>query len=190
MKHSNTVSFNTSDSPEDEESPDKSPKLVEHRKKLSKREYKGFVIPASDAQGHSTKVGFRCSHAYMRRIDVIISSKKFPYKTSSDLLRHGLHLHLEYLSKLEPGSGVDMASIEAVNTIINAENERIEFGKSFDKLSLTVQDLLVRAPKGEAKRLILEVLRKVERMEPGPWKDWYQQEIKRRFGHLLEEQAG
>ncbi len=191
MKHNTTVSLKPSDSLEDEKSPDKPAKLLEHRKKSSKQHsMKDFVIPASDHQGHSVKQGFRCNQAYVRRISVVINSKKFPYKTPSDLLRHALDRHLKHLSQLEPEIPVDMASIEVVNEIINAAQERIDFGKSFDKLSLTVQDLLVRAPKGEAKRLILEVLRKVDRMEPGPWKDWYQQEIKRRFGHLLEEQAG
>ena len=192
MNNNTTVCPKPCDFLEDEESPDKTPKLVEHRKKLSKREYKGFVIPASDAQGHSTKVGFRCNHAYVRRIDIIISSKKFPYKTSSDLLRHALHLHLDYLSKLEPEIGVDMASIEVVNEIINAEQERIDFGKSFEKLSLTVQDLLSRGAgaQGEAKRLVLEVSAKVDSMGKGYWRDWYSQEIKNRFGYLLKGAKG
>lgn len=190
MKHTNTVSFNPNDFLDDEESPDKPPKLVEHSEKSGKPQYRDFVIPASDAQGHSTKVGFRCNNAYVRRINIFISSKKFPYKTPSDLLRHALDRHLKYLSQLEPEIGVEMASIEVVNEIINAKQERIDFGKSFEKLSLTVQDLLSRGAQGEAKRLVLEVSGKVERMDEGYWRDWYSQEIKNRFGYLLEGAKG
>ena len=191
MKHNTTVGLTPSDVLEDEKSPDKPARLLEHRKKSSKQHsMKDFVIPASDAQGHSTKVGFRCNNAYVRRSNIFISSKKFPYKTPSDLLRHAFHLHLEYLSKLEPEIPVDMASIEAVNTIINAEQERIDFGKSFTKLNLTVQDLLSREAQDEAKRLVLEVSGQVARMEEGYWRDWYSQEIKNRFGYLLKGAKG
>jgi len=190
MNNNTTVSRKPCDFLEDEESPDESPKLVEHRKKLSKREYKGFVIPARDAQGHSTKVGCRCNHAYVRRTNIVISSKKFPYKTPSDLYRHALDRHLKYLSQLEPGMGVEMASIEVVNEIINAEQEGIDFGKSFNKLSQTVQDLLSRGAQDEAKRLVLEVSGKVDSMGKGYWRDWYSQEIKTRFGYLLKGAKG
>ena len=176
----------------DEECPDKPPRLVQHREKSSKQPYNAreFVIPASDGKGHSVKLTFRVIQAYLRRINVVISSKKFPYKTASDLLRHALHRHLDFLSQLEPEIPVDLASIEFVNEIINAERERIDFGKSFDQLSLTIQDLLARGARGEVKRLILKVSSQVERMEEGYWRDWYSQEIKNRFGHLLEEEKG
>ena len=148
-----------------------------------------FIVPASDDKGHSIRLQCRCNRAYARRIAVIISSGKFPYQTSSDLIRDAIHRHLNLLSELEPKIPVNMASLEMVNKIINAERESIEFAKSFEKLSGNVQELLGRGAKGEASRQVLEVSHQVGRMEPGYWRDWYRQEIKNRFGYLLEEEG-
>lgn len=148
-----------------------------------------FIVPAGDNKGHNIRLHVRCNPAYGRRIDVLVSSRKFPYKTSSDLIRDAIHRHLNFLIDLEPKIPVDMASLEMVNKIINAERESIEFGKSFEKLSGNVQELLGRGAKGEASRQVLEVSHLVDRMEPGYWRDWYRREIKNRFGYLLEEEG-
>ena len=157
----------------------------------SKGDYnpKDFIVPAGDDKGHNIRLQVRCIPAYSRRIDVLVSSRKFPYKTSSDLIRDAIHRHLNFLSELEPKIPVNMASLEMVNRIINADREKIEFAGSFEKLSRTVQELLGRGAKGEARRLVLEVSHQVDRMEAGYWRDWYRQEIKSRFGHLLEEES-
>jgi len=157
----------------------------------SKGDYnpKDFIVPASDDKGHSTRLQCRCNQAYARRIAVIISSGKFPYQTSSDLIRDAINRHLNLLSELEPKIPVDMASLEMVNKIINADREQIEFAGSFEKLSRTVLELLGRGAKGEARRLVLEVAHQVDRMEAGYWRDWYRQEIKNRFGYLLEKEG-
>jgi len=147
-----------------------------------------FIIPASDEKGHSVPLSFRCSQAYSRRVAVAVNCPKFPYKTRGDLLRHALHRHLEFLDEIEPELDVDISGLDAVNEIINAENERIGFAKSFDNLSRSVQELSARGSQGQAKKLVLKVLRKVENMTPGYWKDSYLQDLKSRFGHLLPKE--
>ena len=157
----------------------------------NKRRYapKDFVIPASDDKGHNTRLQFRCNPAYMRRMDVIISSKKFPYQTTSDLLRDALHRHLNLLRQLEPEIRVELVSIEVVNRIINDKRERIDFTQSFEELARTINDLVARGAVEEAKRTLGEVLETVAGMEEGFWRNWYTEEVKKRFGYLLDEKG-
>jgi len=147
-----------------------------------------FIIPASDEKGHSVPIAFRCSQAYSRRTAVAVNCTKFPYKTRGDLIRHALHRHLEFLDVIEPELEMDISGLDAVNEIINASNERIAFAKSFDNLSRSVQELSAKGSQGQAKKLVLRVLRKVENMSPGYWKDSYLQDLKSRFGHLLPKE--
>lgn len=179
------ISKNDSQSTSDSKKTDSKSKF-----KLITPEYdtSGFIIPANDDKGHSVPLHFRCSQAYLRRVAVATSCPKFPYKTSSDLLRHALHRHLEFLDEIEPGIDLNIASLDAVNEIINAENERIEFAKSFDSLSKSVQELSARGSQGQAKKLVLKVLRKVQQMPPGYWKDSYLRDLKTRFGHILPDE--
>ena len=58
-----------------------------------------FMVPACDAKGHSARLNFRAPPGYGRRIDLVVSSKKTPHKTKSDVLRFCLHVGLQELER-------------------------------------------------------------------------------------------
>ncbi len=147
---------------------------------------KEFVVPAGDDKGHSTRMQFRCNPSYARRIDDVTSARRFPYKTCSDLLRHALHRHLEYLAELEPTIPLDMPRLELVNKIINERRAKMEFTTSLDGLSEAVNDYLKTGARKQAADLIREVLAEVERMVLDHWAGWCRQEVLRRFVYLLD----
>ncbi|MDA2934029.1 hypothetical protein MYX82_06770 [Acidobacteria bacterium AH-259-D05] len=147
-----------------------------------------FIIPAGDDRGHSTRLQFRCSPAYGRRIDEVVQSKKFPYKTQSDFLRHALDRHLKYLNDLEPDLGLDMARIDVINRIINRQREEIEFMNSIESLNRNVQDLVAKGAHQKARATLREILKQVDQIEDEYLRNSYRDEIQRRFGHLLHEE--
>ena len=148
---------------------------------------KDFVFPASDPGGVSARLQFRCSPGYARRVDIIVHSRRFPYKTPTDIYRHALDRHLKWLSELEPGLPLDLPTLEVVNKITREQRERQQFMKSFAELKPTLFDLIGAGAEGEAARIVGEVLTEVQRMEPGHWRDKFLEEVTRHFGHLLEQ---
>jgi len=179
------ISKNDSSSTSDSKKTDSKSKF-----KLIPPEYdrSDFVIPANDDNGHSVPLHFRCSQAYLRRVAVATNCPKFPYKTHSDLLRHALHRHLEFLDEIESEFDGNISDLDAVNEIINAENESIAFAKTFDSLSRSAEKLSDRGEQGQAKKLVLKVLRKVEKMTPGYWKDSHIKALKSKFKHFLPDE--
>ena len=139
-----------------------------------------FIIPAGDDRGHSTRLQFRCSPAYGRRIDEVVHSRKFPYKTHSDLLRHALDRHLKYLNEEAPELELDMATIDVINRIINRKREEIDFMNSIESLTQTVYDF--------ARETLRETLEVVDQVQDEYLRDSYKDEIKKRFGYLMREE--
>ncbi len=167
-------------------------KKASFRPSDAKKSYnpKEFIVPPGDASGHSTRLQFRCSPAYGRRLDVIIHSRRFPYNTPSDILRHALHRHLDYLSQIEPKIPLDMPSLTIVNNLFTTQQEMLRFLESSKSLSKIVYDLLGSGAQAEARRIVSSTLCELERMEKSHWRDSYIEEVKKHFGHLLEEDNG
>ena len=145
-----------------------------------------FIIPSSDEKGHSVRLGFRAPPGYSRRIDVCIASKKFPYKTSSDLLRHALDRQLKWLAK-QGDLDLEMTRLDLVNDLIRRERELLDFADSFRRLGDTVTELERRGAGKEAKALLMNVLKQLSEMAPNSLTTWYKDEITKRFGHLIQD---
>lgn len=147
-----------------------------------------FIIPAGDDRGHSTRLQFRSSPAYGRRIDEIVHSRKFPYKTHSDLLRHALDRHLKYLNELEPELKLDMARIDVINRIINRKQEEIDFMNSIESLTQTVHDFVAKGADQKALETLREILEEVDQVQDEYLRNSYRDEVKKRFGYLMREE--
>ena len=147
-----------------------------------------FIIPAGDDRGHSTRLQFRCSPAYGRRIDEVVQFRKFPYKTHSDLLRHALDRHLKYLDEEAPELELDMATIDVINRIINRKREEIDFMNSIESLTQTVYDFVKKEAHQKARETLRETLEVVDQVQDEYLRDSYKDEIKKRFGYLMREE--
>ena len=147
-----------------------------------------FIIPAGDDRGHSTRLQFRSSPAYGRRIDEAVHSRKFPYKTHSDLLRHALDRHLKYLDELEPELELDMARIDVINRIINRKREEIDFIKSIKSLTETVHFLVEEGADQKVRETLREILEDVDRIQDEYLCNSYRDKVKKRFGYLMREE--
>ena len=146
---------------------------------------RSFIIPASDGNGHSGHVHFRCDPAYLRRMGIILAqSKKLPFKTVSDLGRWSLHYGLLFLQEIEPDMPLEMSNLEVINEVTRKQQEKVQYMDSLEKLSRTVNDLITRGALGEAEKTLREVFKHLE--GEGYWESWYRGELLKRYRHLLD----
>lgn len=52
-----------------------------------------WVCPAVDAKGHSVRESFRVPPTLHRAVEILVASKRFPYKTTGDFFRHAVYRH-------------------------------------------------------------------------------------------------
>jgi len=149
-----------------------------------------FRVSASDAQGHGEHIQFKVPPGMMRQVDEIVTSRWFPYPTKSDLLRHALKVHLEWLVSISPVQSF-IQQIDAVNTIMVEEEYQASFLKSVDKLQTIVIDHQRTGREEQAISLIRRVKSQVENMpEDAVYRKLYLHEIEVRWGSLMRTSTG
>lgn len=146
---------------------------------------KEFLIEASDLRGHNVRLSFRAPPGMAKQGDIMVQSKKFPYNSLSDLLRHAYRRHLEYLKNLAPVKSI-LHEVDIINDILLQEKFNQAFMSVFENMAHMVDMFLGRNEKGEAVRLIRTVQDKVEEMDDGYWKERYRKEIDNRWGHIVQ----
>ncbi len=160
------------------------------REVLSKPKYDKdeFIIPASDSKGHGTLIGLRCMSGYLRTINEILASKKFPYKTVSDVLRHAIHVHVHWLKEIEPEIRTRLGFVDAALELVRVQQTHMEFLSMIKTVEDTVNKLAQDGMKAEAKKLVKSLLSKIEE-DPvdDVWRRKFTTELKSRFGHLFPE---
>lgn len=144
-----------------------------------------WLIPARDDLGHSSRMFFRLSPMMERAMEVFIQGKTFPYRTSSDLIRHALYRHLGFLHKLEPDfSQHYYASMEMIAQVVREDEMRTGMERVFDKLSRQIEGHLAVGDMGEAVRLAGLARSKLSVLDESAWKDRYLERFRRQFRHI------
>lgn len=162
------------------------PKLPTSKKTRARPPDKSFIVPATDNRGHSAPIQARCNPSYVRRIDKVLRSNKFPYLTKSDVFRHALDRHLKWLEEIEPDLELDLKSIDLVNDMIREKQEQLKFTESLDTLQETVAGYERKGAWKDAREFIRKILKKVDEMEDEYLPRWFKQEVLKRFGYLLD----
>ena len=147
---------------------------------------KEFRVPATDTKGHNVRVWFRAQPGHAHQMETIVQSKKFPYRTKGDLLRHALLRHLRWLESQEALPSVT-AAVDSILDIMRDEEFASEFQLVWAKLSERIAMHLGNGSAGEARRLLLEVKRHIVAMPDCYWRDAYLKELETRYGYLLKD---
>lgn len=121
-------------------------------------------------------------------IDVILSSKKFPFRTRGDVLRWCTQRGIKELEKME---GIPSVSkrIDILTTLLNEEQAHSEFMAVFNHLEEGVTRYMADQAPEQATRVVAMAKYQFEAMPGGHWRERYLSELQKRFGHLLK-QAG
>lgn len=143
-----------------------------------------FIVPASDTKGHSERVWARLPPAMDRGLDIVVSSKHWPFRTKGDVIRWAVQRGLRTLESMEPIGSVT-AQIDAVATILREDAFQQEFKQIFEALGRTVNQHLADGAQKEAARIVANVKSKLEKMPECYWKEKYLGELSHRYGYLL-----
>lgn len=150
-----------------------------------------FIVPANDTKGHSVPIHFRAASSVDRAIKQVVASRRFPYITPSDLMRHAIVRHLEWLTEVadlpQCRSMISMMKLE--HDHIRREMEEATCTEHFTLVQQSVRELLSKpGGKREAQRMVARALSVVRQMPEGFYRDQHLVRLEDEFGHLLDEE--
>lgn len=144
-----------------------------------------WYIGARDAQGHSARLWFTAQPGHARDLNSIVASKKFPYRTVGDVLRHALHRHLKWIQTQHRFRSV-MGQVEMLLEICREEDFGMDLRKSIEHIAGIINKHIAAGNQGQAIRFYLKAMGAVQGMPDGFWQDKYKDELESRFGHLMK----
>lgn len=144
-----------------------------------------FIVPGQDSNGNSARVYCRVVPLIERAIDVIMGSRKFPFKSEGDLIRWCVKRGVEELDGMEPMVGSVMAQVDAMMSILRDEELNHTFLTVFDRMVQTIGMHVQAQATGEARRVAYAMREQILKMEEGYWRDRYIRELDTKFGYLL-----
>jgi hypothetical protein len=93
-----------------------------------------------------------------------------------------------WLEEIAPVRSI-LSQVDAILEVMRDEEFASDFQHVFDKLGERIANHMGQGSDGEARRLILTVMRHISDMPDGYWKDKYTMELENRYGHLLKNAA-
>jgi hypothetical protein len=145
-----------------------------------------FLVPAQDSKGHSCRELVRMPPGMERDMEILLESKRFPYRSKSDLLRHAVLRHLKWLSTLEPDFPVHyLVALQMMQTVATDDLYRAEMARTFHELDTRIQSLLNSGEQVEAMRMISRAKGHMESQADTPAKDRLKKAFQDRYGHFL-----
>lgn len=146
------------------------------------RDPNAFIVPATDERGQSAKISCNVPPGLMRQIDIIMGPGcAFPYLTVSDLMRHALMRHLEFLVRVEPKYDQHFLSgVKTINRILNDANFKQQLEDVRSKTVAQINSHLEKGEISDAIRIIGEIRRETAKLassaETRRWSEWFDRE--------------
>lgn len=148
-----------------------------------------FRVAARDTQGNFERMQFRGTPGLAYQADLMLNSKKFPYRTKGDIYRHALVKHLEWLHSLKEVPSI-MAQVDIINAVMLDEEIAADFQVVFEKIGERMSHYMGTGAMGEARRVYLKIEKLIEDMPSGYWQKKYTKELHDRWGHILTAVSG
>ncbi|MBA7694257.1 hypothetical protein ES703_102864 [subsurface metagenome] len=154
--------------------------MTEHKYDISE-----FRISAQDKKGHSARRWFRLQPGHDSMIDEIVAKRIFPYRTASDLIRHAVKRHLDWLETLEPIPSITK-QVDIILDLMRQEEFQRDFQTVMDKLREQAWAYQRNGSQGEAERLINDTYQKILAMPIGYWRERYLEQLRKEFGPMVK----
>jgi hypothetical protein len=170
---------------EGDEGDDETGEPFQGRRTYSDRD---FIVPGQDAKGHSHRVQCRVMPAHFRGCNIIVGSKKYPFRTLGDMVRWCIDRGIRELGVIGRIGQVEsvIGQADTIAEILRDEQYYQDFAGVFDALSSTVNRHLAAQAAGEARRVVAMVKAQLDKMPEGYWRDKYMDELRKQFGHLID----
>ena len=123
-----------------------------------------FCLPATDERGNFEKVDVRMPPDLRHQMLAIVNTKKFPYGSEKDLMRHAIVRHATWLHTLEQDIPYYVPNIEVVAQI---ERDRVKhelFIESIQTSMKALQHYIKGGVYSEARKYYLRVLEEVDKI--------------------------
>src|SRR5437667_163491 len=92
-----------------------------------------FIVPPNDSKGRGHRFSLSIHPAHNRELDIIVASRKFPFKTNADIMRWCLLRGLKILESLEAVPSVS-GQVEAMMVTLGDEKDLAEYGHWVESL--------------------------------------------------------
>jgi hypothetical protein len=123
-----------------------------------------------------------------RQVEVVLRTKRFPFRTKDDIMRWCVVRGLKILESMEPDCRGFMQQADAINDMLRDEMYMQEFMGMFDTLGKVIAQHASMGAQGEATRLVAQVKHRLEMIEGEPyWKKKCLDTLRERFGHYLNQ---
>lgn len=149
-----------------------------------------FMVPGKDDHGASTRQSFSLPPTMERQLEVIIAEKTFPYKTTSDIIRHAVYRHLLWLQKMEPQMPKHILSgLEAIMEVVRDSGMRSRLEDTFKAMDGIVSDRIIHGDSGEALRVLTLAKQKLLKMPDSRWKQHWLEVFSTKYASRLSTDA-
>ena len=162
----------------------------------NKRKYSpvDWLVPASDAKGHSERVYIRIQPGYLGMIQDVINSGKFPLNSTNDFIRLAIKELAERCLSLESELGPSILSeLKMYDQMMSKKTYKLQADKRLSALRDYV-DECVKWPsgngKGEAYKVIMQTRRVFENLPDDFYRDYCLEEIDKQFGPFIRSMKG
>jgi hypothetical protein len=144
-----------------------------------------YLIPGQDSQGHHERIYCRVQPGIVRQIEVLLRTKKFPFRTNGDVMRWCVWAGLKVLDRMEPTPNTFLSRCEAVQEILRNELYQLEYMTALGNLEKAVAMYVSMGAAGEARRCVAKVQAQFKIIEEEYWRNKMLKELTGRFGHLM-----
>lgn len=157
------------------------------RNEYEKYDPADFIVPAQDTKGHSERVWCRLQPGHDRQLEVILGSRKFPFRSKGDIIRWAVVRGIKMLEQMEAMPSVT-AQVDIILQVMKDEEFQRDFGNVFESVSKNINAALASGPRGinRARQIVAQFKMHIMKMPDGYWKEEYSDRFEREYGHLLE----
>lgn len=138
-----------------------------------------WVVPATDSKGHSVRETVRIPPIMHRAIEILIASKRFPYKTPGDFIRHHIYRGLFFCHRRQADVPRHILSVcEAIITQMRDEQQLMTMRAAIEQ---TVKTIAQHATDGNVpmvRQLIAQIHSMLEQIDKNSaWKKRFKKEF-------------
>jgi hypothetical protein len=131
-----------------------------------------FHCPARDEKGAHQQITFSVPPFMVRQIDIILHSRRFPYATAADLLRHALKRHIDWTAAIRATIPTHITSaMESLLAICRDEEIRIKMEEIFSRAEKLAQYYFDKGEHNEAIRLLNTIKQQITDVPAGMWRN-------------------
>jgi len=144
-----------------------------------------FIFPSYDLDGRSVRICVRVSLSLNQAIEGVIESRKFPFEIRNDLVLWCLYEGLRKLESMEACVSV-MPMLEITVLLARMDFDLRRFQEFFAKLDGAILRLCNSGYQTQTARRVVKAIEELVLCMPSSRdRNWFLQELRRRWGHLL-----